>query len=125
MKKVCLTLLLGAFVVSLTVGSAAALPPFNKEYVEGNTNKGFTDAAGTAKCNVCHDPNSTSKKMHNTYGKAVKKHLTKADYDAIKADADKAKKYILDGLAKSEAEKAPSGKTYGELIKDGKTPWTE
>jgi len=129
MKKVCLTLLLGAFVVSLTIGSAAALPPFNKEwtakYVEGNTNKGFTDAAGTAKCNVCHDPNSTSKKMHNTYGKAVKKHLTKADYDAIKADADKAKKYILDGLAKSEAEKGPGGKTYGELIKEGKPVWAE
>jgi hypothetical protein len=125
MKKVCLTLLLGAFVVSLTVGTASALPPFNKEwtakYIEGNSNKAFVDAAGTAKCNVCHE--GTNKKMHNVYGKAVKKHLTKADFEAVKADADKAKKYIVEGLEKAEAEKAANGKTYGELIKAGTAPW--
>ena len=130
MKKVCLALLACAFVVSLTVGTASALPPFNvawtAKYVKDNGNKAFVDAAGTAKCNVCHDPNSTSKKMHNTYGKAVKKFMTKADYDAIKADADKAKKYIEDGLAKSEAEKGPDGKkSYGELLKEGKTVWLD
>lgn len=126
MKKVCLTLLLGAFVVALTVGSASALPPFNKEwtakYVEGNSNKAFTEAVGTAKCNVCHE--GTNKKMKNEYGKAVGKHLTKADFEAVKADAEKAKKYITDGLAKAEAEKSSGGKTFGELIKDGKLPGT-
>lgn len=125
MKKVCLTLLFGAFVVSLTVGTASALPPFAKEwtakYVTGNENKAFVEAAGTAKCNVCHE--GTSKKMHNVYGKAVKKHLTKADFEPVKTDADKAKKYITDGLTKAEAEKSAGGKTYGELLKAGTPPW--
>ncbi|QDU31522.1 hypothetical protein ETAA8_66810 [Anatilimnocola aggregata] len=124
MKKVCLTLLLGAFVVSLTAGSALALPPFAKEwtakYVEGNENKAFVEAAGTAKCNVCHE--GTSKKMKNEYGKAVGKFLTKADFEAVKADAAAAKKYIVDGLTKAEAEKSSGGMTFGELIKAGKLP---
>ena len=124
MKKVCLTLLLGGIVVSLTAGSALALPPFSKEwaakYVEGNSNKAFTDAVATAKCNVCHE--GTSKKMKNEYGKAVGKFLTKADFDAVKADAEKAKKFIDEGLTKAEAEKSSSGKTFGELIKAGMLP---
>jgi hypothetical protein len=125
MKKVCVTIVLGFVAVAISVQSASALPPFNKEwvakYVEGNTNAKFVEAAGTAKCNTCHM--GTSKKDHNEYGKAVKKHLTKAKYNEIKEDAEAAKKYILEGLAKSEAEKNAAGKTYGEVIKAGGIPW--
>lgn len=107
-------------------GPAIALPPFNKEwmgrYVEGNKNEAFVKAVGVAKCNVCHDPNSKSKKDHNTYGKVVKKYLTKADYDKIKTDAAASKKYILEGLDKAEAEKGADGKTYGDKLKEGKLP---
>jgi hypothetical protein len=105
---------------------AAALPPFNKEwtgkYVEGNSNDAFVKAVGVAKCNVCHDPASKSKKDHNVYGKVVKKYLTKADYDKIKTDMAASKKYILDGLEKAEAEKGADGKTYGEKLKAGTLP---
>ena len=109
---------------------AEAIPPFYKEfqakYVKAESaeekDKAFAALVNqTAKCNVCHE--GTSKKMHNAYGKAVKKYLTKADFDAIKTDPDKSKKYIIEGLEKSEAEKSASGKSYGELIKAGKAPW--
>jgi hypothetical protein len=105
---------------------AIALPPFNKEwtgkYVEGNKNEAFVKAVGEAKCNVCHDPASKSKKDHNVYGKVVKKFLTKADYNKVKGDEAVAKKYILEALLKAEAEKAADGKSYGEKLKEGKLP---
>jgi hypothetical protein len=100
------------------------LPPFNKEwlakYKEGNSNSSFVEAVDTAKCNVCHE--GTSKKMKNEYGKAVGKYLTKAKYNEIKEDESAAKKYIIDGLSKAEAEKNGSGKTFGELLKGGHLP---
>jgi len=124
MKKVCVTFVLGCVVAALCVSQASALPPFNKEwtakYVDGNGNAAFVEAVGTAKCNVCHV--GKSKKDKNEYGKAVGKYLTKKDYEAVKADAEAAKKYVLEGLEKSEAEKAPSGKTYGEMLKAGELP---
>lgn len=125
MKKTSLMLMLGAVVVSLTVGSALALPPFMKEwnakYIEGNGNKGFTEAAGTAKCTVCHEAGN-DKKLKNEYGKAVGKFLTKAGNNEVKGDPDKAKKYVVEGLEKAAAEKSSGGKTYGEIIKEGKLP---
>jgi cytochrome c553 len=125
MKKVCLTLLLGAVVMALSAGSASAIPPFNiawkAKYLEGNNNKAFVDAATTANCSVCHEP-GMDKKLKNEYGKAAGKYLVKADYMAIKADAEKAKQYVQEGFAKLEAEKSAAGKTYGELIKEGKLP---
>jgi hypothetical protein len=125
MKKVCVTVVLGVVAVAISMQSASALPPFNKEwtakYIEGNTNTKFVEAAGTAKCNVCHM--GTSKKDHNPYGQAVKKYLTKAKYNEIKEDADAAKKYIAEGLAKSEGEKNAAGKSWGEIIKGGGIPW--
>ena len=126
MKKVCLTLVLSIFAVAWYANSAAALPAFNKEfqgkYVEGNSNAKFVEAVGSAKCNVCHDAASKSKKDKNAYGKAVGKYLMKADYDKVKADAEGAKKYIIEGLEKAEAEKSAGGKTYGELLKAGELP---
>lgn len=124
MKKVCV-MLLGLFLVTLAVGTASAVPPFDKEwrakYLGDSAPAALKEAAGTAKCNVCHM--GTSKKEHNAYGKAVKKFLTKADFEPIKGDAEKAKKYIDEGLEKAAAEKSAGGKTYGELIKEGKAPW--
>jgi hypothetical protein len=124
MKKVCVMFVLGCVALALSVSPAMALPPFNKEwqatYVEGNSNASFVDAAGTAKCNVCHM--GKSKKDKNEYGKAVGKYLTKDEYNKIKSDADAAKKYIAAGLEKAAGEKSSSGKTFGELIKMGQLP---
>jgi len=120
MKKVCVCLVLVLVAVAMSVPSASALPPFNKEWVAkynpGESNATFKEA----KCNVCHA--GESKKMKNEYGKAVGKYLTKAKYNEIKEDEAAAKKYILDGLAKAEAEKSSSGKSYGEMLKAGELP---
>ena len=128
MKKVwmCLLVVLVMFAAGLFVPSASALPPFNKEwmakYKDGSKNAKFVEAIETAKCNVCHDAASKSKKDKNEYGKAVGKFLTKAEFDKVKADMEAAKKFIQDGLAKAEAEKTADGKTYGERIKAGALP---
>ena len=119
MKKVCVCLVLAVIGLGFTFQSASALPPFNKEWVAkynpGDKNAAFVEA----KCNVCHA--GESKKMKNEYGKAVGKYLTKAKYNEIKDDEATAKKYILEGLQKAEAEKGAGG-AYGELIKAGKLP---
>ena len=124
MKNVCMCLVLGLVTIAWSIPSASALPPFNMEwkakYVEGNSNAAFVEAVNTAKCNVCHE--GTSKKQHNAYGKVVQKYMTKAKYNEIKEDEAAAKKYILEGLQKAEAEKAANGKTYGELLKGGTLP---
>ena len=105
---------------------AVALPPFSiqwkAKYLEGSKDEAFKKEVTTQNCNVCHDPNSKSKKDHNPYGKAVKKYLTKSDYDKIKGNVEGAKKYILEALDKAEAEKAADGQTYGEKLKAGKLP---
>jgi hypothetical protein len=126
MKKVCVTIVLGLVAVAISLQSASALPPFQKEwkakYSDGNSNAKFVAAVETAKCNVCHM--GTSKKDHNEYGKSIKKYLTKAKYTEIKAmDEEAAKKYVIEGLTKSEAEKNAAGKTYGEVLKAGEIPW--
>src|SRR6478672_7606583 len=120
MKKVCVCLVLSLIGGAFTMQNASALPPFNKEWV-AKYNAGEKNAAyAEAKCNVCHA--GESKKMKNEYGKAVGKYLTKAKYNEIKEDEAAAKKYIAEGLAKAEAEKSASGKTYGDLLKAGELP---
>ena len=124
MKKVCVCLVLGLAAMGFSLNSASALPPFNKEwmakYKDGSSNAKFVEAIETAKCNVCHE--GMSKKMKNEYGKAVGKFLTKAKYNEIKDDEAAAKKYILEGLQKVEAEKSAAGKSYGDLLKAGQLP---
>jgi hypothetical protein len=124
MKKVWMCLLVVMVVVGLFAPSASALPPFNKEwmakYKEGSKNAKFVEAVETAKCNVCHQ--GESKKMRNEYGKVVGKYLTKAKYNEIKENEAEAKKYILEGLQKAEAEKNGGGKSFGEMMKAGSLP---
>ena len=120
MKRACVGIAACLVAVAFSLQSASALPPFNKEWT-GKYNPGDKNATYVeAKCNVCHE--GTSKKMKNEYGKAVGKYLTKAKYNEIKDDEAAAKKYILEGLQKAEAEKGAGGKSYGELIKGGKLP---
>lgn len=126
MKKSVVSFCLVAFAATLLARPALALPPFSAvwkvKYVEGNKDEKFLAAVDSAKCNVCHDAASKSKKDKNEYGKAVGKYLTKAEYDKVKADMEAAKKFIQEGLAKAEAEKNGSGKTYGEMLKAGTLP---
>jgi hypothetical protein len=134
MKRVCLFVVAAIVFVSCGVRHAAALPPINVQWHEKYS--ALKDEVvkthgeeSTAKCNVCHIKGK-GKKEKNAYGLSVAKFITKAQITKIKEDAgdnldaaaEATKKYILEGLAKCEAEKAADGKTYGEAIKAGKLP---
>jgi len=134
MKRVCALVVATLVVFALGARSATALPPINVQWHEKYS--ALKDAVvktygeeSTAKCNVCHIAGK-GKKERNAYGMAVSKFITKAQITKIKEDAgdnaDKAaeetKKYILEGLAKVEGEKAADGKSYGDAIKAGKLP---
>jgi hypothetical protein len=91
---------------------------FLKTYVaDGKTpeQQELSKAVTTAKCNVCHDAESKSKKDHNPYGMSLKKLGLKK--------TEKNKEKIAEMLKKAEGEKNGSGKSYGELIKAGKLPF--
>jgi hypothetical protein len=124
MKRVGLLASLGFLLVTAVPDLAVAVIPFSKEwtakYVDGNANKEFVAAARAAKCNVCHK--GLTKKEHNEYGLALKKHITKKGYEALKDKPADAVKYIQDGLDSAAKEKNAAGKTFGEVIKEGKLP---
>jgi hypothetical protein len=134
MNRVCLFVAVALGLAAGGAREAAALPPINVQWHEkysalkDQVVKTYGEES-TAKCNVCHIAGK-GKKEKNAYGIAVGKFITKAEITKIKEDAgdnadaaaEATKKYILEGLAKVEAEKAADGKTYGEAIKAGKLP---
>jgi len=72
------------------------------------------DAADTAKCGICHF--GEKKANRNDYGKAMHEALGAKDVkDAAALEA---------ALKKIESTKNAAGKTFGELIKEGKLPGT-
>ena len=72
--------------------------------------------AEAAKCGICHP--EEKKAVRNDYGKA---YGTAVGEKNVKF-ADNEKK-LTEALKKVEAEKSgPEGKTFGDLIKDGKLP---
>jgi hypothetical protein len=122
MKKLFGILMLGAMAVSL-VGSAQARPPYPaifKEVYEGN-GAAIKDAiTGDKKCNVCHE--GTDKKMRNEFGKALSKHFGKDDFTKLKGDKEALAAGLKEAFKKVEKDKNSDGKTFGELLKDGKLP---
>ena len=83
------------------------------KYLEGfkNSYPALKDAVETAKCGVCHF--GEKKSNRNDYGKAMGEGLKN------EMDADK----IKEAIKKAEAGKSSTeGKTFGDLIKDGKLP---
>ena len=134
MIRACTLLVVTLIACGLSTTRAYALPPINVQWHEKYSS--LKDAVvktygeeSTSKCNVCHIAGK-GKKEKNAYGMAVGKFVTKAEITKIKEDAgdnadaaaEATKKYILEGLAKVEAEKAADGKTYGDAIKAGKLP---
>ena len=90
--------------------SVEARPQYKKEF-ESNYPKVKENNKVT--CNACHQ--GSDKKKRNGYGMALGKML---DSKNLK-DADK----IKEAFKKTEKEKsAVDGKTYGDLLKDGKLP---
>jgi hypothetical protein len=108
----CCLMTAGLF-LSISANQAEARPNyFKKAFLKVYTNHA---EAKKAKCNTCHF--GKKKKNMNDYGVAIKKALGKKkvkDVDVIKA-----------ALKKVEPEKSKiDGKTFGELLKDGKLPGT-
>ncbi|HWC90281.1 MAG TPA: hypothetical protein VG433_11510 [Pirellulales bacterium] len=108
--------LAGAVAVAVCLGfgsSADARPNYNKAF---QAKYADLAAAKEAKCGVCHQ--GMDKKVRNDYGKAFGKDLDgKKVMDAGKIDA------ALDKVATEPS--AIDGKTFGDLIKDGKLPNTK
>ncbi|MFO0869920.1 MAG: hypothetical protein U0935_13385 [Pirellulales bacterium] len=97
------------FVGSLLVDRAAARPQYCKEFIEHY--KGVKEAAAT-KCGICHP--GQEKKEKNNYGTCLSSLLAKNEKDPAK---------IKEALEKAEgAKSAVEGKTFGDLLKDGKLP---
>ena len=126
MKKFVVTLLVGAFALTVCLGSVHARPAYpnmaGENYKDSEAIVAKTKAAD--KCNLCHDAASKSKKDHNEFGKALKVHMPADEFMKLKDPADKEKlaKKLGEALKATEADKHSSGKTFGEVIKAGKLP---
>lgn len=113
-----------ASVLVLTIASAAALAPapafaikqfadeFKAVYVKEGTP--LAEAVATAKCTVCHV--GDSKKDRNAYGQALAERLDKKE-DA--KNVDKIRQALEEVAA---LPSAVDGKTFGDLIAEGKLP---
>ena len=138
MKAAGFLLLGGIVTLSYWATQAQALPQFKKafeeKYVTNSTNAAFQATVRKEGCSVCHVKGDNDKSHRNDYGKAlakftggtVKKDLAaakKAGGDAAyNAKLAEVLKTLDDAFTKVEAEKSPSGMTYGDLIKAGKLP---
>jgi hypothetical protein len=101
-----------AGVALLSSSAAQARPQYNKAFW-ALYDKEIGKQMEATKCNACHF--GTEKKNKNDYGKAVG--------EAIGAKNEKDEAKIKAGLEKAAKEKsATEGKTFGELITDGKLP---
>jgi hypothetical protein len=90
---------------------AQARPGYLKSF--NATYPALKDAAEGAKCGICHF--GEKKTNRNDYGKAMG--------EALGAKDVKGEKEVADALKKAEAGKSSTeGKTFGDLIKDGKLP---
>ncbi|HEX4146249.1 MAG TPA: hypothetical protein VHY91_22295 [Pirellulales bacterium] len=124
-------------VVCWKVTPVHAYPDFFKEFEKKYTKEApatpeetqFKETITTTKCGICHQ--GKTKKVRNTYGKAVegfipevvgKPTLTKEDKDALKKDTVKINA-LLDKAAEVHSDAAnPQSPTFGDLIKAGKLP---
>ena len=94
---------------AVSAPEAQARPQYLKSFIESYPS--LADAAKMKKCGICHPKD---KKMRLDYGKAVGEGLGKKN--------QKDAKVIAESLKKAESAKNSDGKTFGELIKDGKLP---
>ncbi len=111
----CSLVLIGASLVT-GLNRAEARPKyktqFQKLYPEVVKNHG---KKGKLTCAVCHPKkDNKKKKKHNAYGQAIKKVIAKKEKDVEKIKA---------ALLKVEKiESRTKGKSFGDLLKEGKLP---
>jgi hypothetical protein len=119
MKRALLFLVCGAFLLTLSLPSVKAHPGFKKEfdnrYVKSDgtpAERALATAANAAKCGICHA--GATKKVRNAYGMELEKHLKNVNPKNVAG--------VQNALEKVESARSPNGKTFGELIKEGKLP---
>lgn len=107
--------------VALSAPELEARPQYLKQFV--NQYPALADAAKMKKCLVCHPgENNKNKKIRNDYGQAVGAGLGK-DKDGNPIKNEKNVQKIEAALKKAEeATSKKTGKTFGEMIEDGKLP---
>ncbi len=104
----------------LVTGTASARPEYKARLDEATKNSKFVDVLKEHKCNVCHY--GKTKKNRNDFGKAVNKTMNEEAFKSMKEDKEKLTKKIDEALKTAMKEKAPGGKTFGELIEAGQLP---
>lgn len=104
-------------------GNAHAIMPFLDAFkATYKDNAELLKAVEEQKCNVCHIQGK-GKKEKNAFGIAV--HDAGAEKkmaEEFKNNKEDATKKFAEILKKAEDKKSASGKTFGELIKEGKLP---
>lgn len=114
-RAIAIVLFLGLLSAAFS-DQAGARAPYLKEFTEKyGSDEEYGALIKETKCYICHI-GSKDKKKRNDYGKALSKVI-------MKNEKEKAK--IAEALGKVEKEKSPDGKTFGELIKEGKLPGGE
>jgi hypothetical protein len=111
-KVLLLSLAVGlvAGLVLFAGSEAAARPAYCKTFIAEYPK---VEAAKEAKCAICH-PKADDKDVRNNYGQVLGKLVGENEKDAAKIKAS---------LKKAEGEKsAVPGKTFGDLLKEGKLP---
>src|SRR5690606_29569310 len=104
--------LAGAVWLSLPTPSAEARPQYFEQF--NKTYPTLAKAAESQKCGVCHGMGS--KKERNHYGKAIVGALGESKNVKELKEVEKAIK------AAESKESSTKGKTFGDLIKEGKLP---
>ncbi len=116
MKKLVACLLTGlvafaglSFVLSSDV---EARPQYLKAFAEKYEK--VKEQADTQKCGVCHGEMGKNKKVVSAYGKLLKEALGKANVKEVEA--------INESLEKVGKMECADGKTFADLLNDGKLP---
>jgi mono/diheme cytochrome c family protein len=115
MKNVVSLLALVAFVGAIVVSlsdSANARPQYHKAFAEKYAK--VADQANEIKCGVCHGDGGKNKKQISDYGKALAEALAMKNQKDVDA--------INKGLDTVAAKECGDGKTFGDLLNDGKLP---
>jgi hypothetical protein len=122
-----------AAVALFASSTAFALPPIPKylpsALADNPDAKAYLEAVANAKdkCASCHTPGADKKgKGHglNDFGKVIHKNFNDKEFKtAVKEkDEEKATEILKAAWAKSVDQKNADGKTFAELVKEGKLP---
>lgn len=115
-------LLACTFVAMALARSAEARPQYKLVVDEKVKGQKIEPVVQELKCDFCHVPKE-NKKIRNTYGMALTKCGLNAErFNELRSDRNKLATFVQEVMKKAEAEKSPNGRTFGDLIKEGRAP---